>query len=80
MARATAKKIHACVGKPEPAFLADEEEAFGEVGVGDRAARDGLGESAEERVGAERDDERRQAQRGDEDGVEPAGERADGRG
>jgi hypothetical protein len=40
----------------EPALLADEEEGLGEIGVGDGAVGDGLGESAEKRLGAEGND------------------------
>ena len=63
--------------EPEPALLADEEEGLGETGVGDGAAGDGLGESAEKRIGAKGDNQRREAERGDEGGVEAAGKGAE---
>jgi hypothetical protein len=62
---------------PSVTIRGDEEEARGEIRVRDGAVRDRLRQPAEKRIGAERHDQGRQPQRGDERGVQSAGQRAD---
>src|ERR1051326_6793494 len=64
-------------GNAEKTFLAEEQEPRREIGEGVHAVSDRLRETAEERIGAECDDERRKTQRSDERGVESARQSAD---
>ena len=58
----------------EQAFLAEDEERWGKISKGVHAVRDGFSEPAEQRVAAQRDDERRRPQPRDEECVESARE------
>src|SRR5439155_13855072 len=62
----------------QPPFLSEKKKPRGKIGERIHAAGNRLGQSAKERVSAQRDDERRQAQPGDERGVESARQRPDG--